>query len=307
MNLSGRLGTGKPPEWLPFNWRGLRFPNRLGIAGGVDKDAIGLKGWWRAGAGFVEVGTVTPRPQTGNTGTLVGRDTRQRALWNRLGFPSQGVDRVVDRLMQIKRPYPTPLFVNIGKNAMTRLEEAHHDYTALVMKLTPWVDGFVINISSPNTMGLRKLLEPENLKQFLQPVRQKVVETGKPWLLKISPDMGEGELIKTLEISSEAGVDGWILTNTTMQLRKNLRFPVEGGVSGAPLGELSKRHLYTAVSFLGKEKKDRLLISVGGIMDERDVQERLALGADLVQVYSTLIFEGPGFFRKVARWQRENL
>jgi dihydroorotate dehydrogenase len=173
------------------------------------------------------------------------------------------------------------------------------------MKLTPWVDGFVVNISSPNTKDLRKLLEPDQLRAFLEPVQSKLRESGKPWFLKLSPDVTDTELKQILTISMEAGVDGWILANTTVQMRETLRFPTEGGVSGRPLGVLSKRLLYTAVSFLGPAKKDRLIISVGGIMDEDDVQERLALGADLVQVYSALIFQGPWFFRKVARWQQE--
>jgi dihydroorotate dehydrogenase len=295
-----------PPEWRPFDWRGLHFPNRLGIAGGVDKDAQNIKAWWALGAGFLEVGTVTPLPQPGNSPPVVDRDVPHEALWNRLGFPSQGVERVRRRLHALKRPFAAPVFINIGKNASTPLEQAAGDYARLLNDLRGLADGFVINISSPNTKGLRELLKPERLRDFLEPIMGTLPSKREPVLLKISPDLQDDELERVLEISHLLGIDGWILTNTSQGLREGLGFPQEGGVSGRPLGPRSKEFLKTALQILGSKRDGKLIVSVGGVMSPEDVSERLALGADLVQVYAALIFEGPYFFRKVAEWQARN-
>ncbi len=237
----------RPPEWGAFEWRGLRFPNRLGLAGGVDKDAQNVAAWWSLGAGFLEVGTITPKPQPGNPGPVVDRDLAAEALWNKLGFPSQGLASVKDRLLKLRRPFATPVFANIGKNATTSLEDAHHDYIFLLKELDPIVDGFVINISSPNTKGLRELLKPERLRGFLAPILQ--ARGVKPILLKLSPDLEPEQLAAVLDISFELQIDGWVLTNTSQGLRDGLKFPAEGGVSGRPsivvhLNYLSERCLY---------------------------------------------------------------
>lgn len=294
----------RPPEWNSFEWRGLRFPNRLGLAGGADKDAQNVRAWWALGAGFLEVGTITPKPQPGNPPPVVDRDLGRAALWNRLGFPSQGVQKVKERLAQLPMPHRTPVFANIGKNATTSLEDAHHDYILLLKELDAIVDGFVINISSPNTKGLRELLKPERLRGFLEPI---LAERGsKPILLKLSPDLEPHELSAVLDISFELNIDGWVLTNTSQGLREGLSFPAEGGVSGRPLNSRSMELLKRTMSLLGGRKEGKLVISVGGVMNAEDVKDRLEAGADLVQVYSALIFEGPYFFRKVAKWQRRN-
>ncbi len=296
--------TQKPPEWRPLDWRGLHFPNPLGVAGGVDKDARNVKAWWSLGAGFIEVGTITLQPQPGNTPPVLGRDVSQLAVWNRLGFPSQGVERVNRRLKKLPRPFRSPVFANIGKNASTPLEQAHQDYLLLMQSLSGLVDGFVINISSPNTKGLRELLRPERLTEFLGPILQSPPNDGEPVLLKLSPDMDDTELERVLEISYSLGIDGWILTNTSQSIRENLNFPKEGGVSGRPLNSRSREVLKNSLQVLGERRRDKLVISVGGILSADDVFERLELGADLVQVYSALIFEGPNFFRQVAKCQR---
>lgn len=255
----------------------------------------------------MEVGTVTPQPQPGNAPPVVDRDIAHEALWNRLGFPSQGVERVRSRLQKLNRPFAAPLFVNIGKNATTPLEQAQLDYASLLSRLRGTVDGFVINISSPNTKGLRELLKPERLRDFLTPIMTAQPGDRAPILLKISPDLEDDELERVLSISHELGMDGWILTNTSQGLREGLKFPVEGGVSGRPLGPRSKKLLTRALEVLGENRRDKLIVSVGGVMSAEDVEERLQLGADLVQVYAALIFEGPYFLRKVAKWQAENL
>ncbi|MGZ6479774.1 MAG: quinone-dependent dihydroorotate dehydrogenase [Bdellovibrionales bacterium] len=292
-----------PPQWSPLDWRGIHFPNRLGIAGGVDKNAENIKAWWSLGAGFVEAGTITPLPQKGNTPPVLDRDVDNYALWNRLGFPSEGVRKVRKRLEDIKRPFGAPVFANIGKNATTPLDQAHSDYIHLLVELKGLVDAFVINISSPNTKGLRELLKPERLRDFLGPIMDSLPADHEPVLLKLSPDLEDDELERVLSISVDLGIDGWILTNTSQGLREGLNFPKEGGVSGKPLANLSKEFLQKSLRLLGAKRKDKLVVSVGGVMSPEDVQERLDLGADLVQVYSALIFEGPWFFRKVANKQ----
>lgn len=292
----------KPPEWKPLEWRGLHFPNRLGIAGGVDKDAIGTPGWWALGSGFCEVGTVTPAPQKANPGPRVMRDVNQKALWNRLGFPSQGANKVRARIKQWKKPYPAPLFINIGKNRATSLEEAHLDYQMLIEAFTGFADVFVINVSSPNTEGLRQLLDEKNLKNLLSALEPTLKKSKTPYLLKLSPDLSDGDLEKAIRVSSEANAAGWIITNTTLSRPKNIQFPQTGGLSGAPLREKSTDCLKKVLKILGPKKKDRLVISAGGVLTPEDVMARLDIGADLVQTYSALVYEGPYFFRQVNRW-----
>jgi dihydroorotate dehydrogenase len=305
LRVYGRLRPYQTLTWSPFTWRDLEFNNRLGIAGGVDKDATDVQSWWTLGPGFIEIGTVTPLPQPGNSGRRVGRVTKEEAVWNRLGFPSRGAEFVAQRLKGLYQPRFTPLFANVGKNKDTSLENAHTDYITCLRKLRGLVDGFVINLSSPNTEGLRDLLKPEYLKSFLGPIlddnRQYTRgEWPTPILLKVSPDLSEDELAEVLDTSLSLGIDGWILTNTTQGARESLPFPSDGGVSGKPLAATSKRLLAQTVAHLGERRQDRLIISVGGVMSPEDVFERLEMGADLVQVYSALLFRGPLFFRQVA-------
>ncbi len=294
----------KPPEWQSFDWKGLHFPNRLGIAGGVDKDAIGTLGWWALGSGFCEIGTVTPTAQKANPKPRVDRDSEKLALWNRLGFPSQGSLKVKKRIQNIKRPYPAPLFINIGKNRDTPLEEAHLDYEMLIESFTGLADVFVINISSPNTQGLRQLLDEKNLANLLNHLAPVILKSDTPYLLKISPDLADSDLETVLRVSMEHGVSGWILTNTTLSRPRGINFPETGGLSGAPLRELSESCLKKTVKFLGPQKKNHLIISVGGVLTPEDVMARLDMGADLVQTYSALVYQGPYFFRQVNRWMQ---
>jgi dihydroorotate dehydrogenase len=305
VNGLSMMTFGRKPEWDSFTWRNLKFPNRLGLAGGVDKDARNVEAWWNMGAGFLEIGTVTPKPQAGNPGLVVDRDEKHEAIWNKLGFPSQGVERVKNRLKALPRPFTAPVFANIGKNRDTSLEDAHRDYSFLLLELDGLVDGFVINVSSPNTQGLRELLKPERLREFLKPILASRPSKA-PILLKLSPDLEDDDLKNALDTSHELGIDGWVLTNTSQGLREGLNFPSEGGVSGRPLTRKSEELLKRAVAVLGPKREGRLIVSVGGVMTADDVASRLRLGADLVQVYSALIFSGPYFFRKVAKWRQAN-
>lgn len=280
-------------EWRPLEWRGLRFSNRLGLAAGLDKNADQISEWWKLGVGFLEVGTVVPAPQSPNPGRIMDRQASALAVWNKMGFPSPGLEVFSQNLRRLKRPFPAPVFVNVGKNRTTSNARALLDYQACVLETRELCDGFVVNISSPNTAGLRELAK----KEYLEPLLLELKRTceNKPLLLKLSPDMED--LAKTLETAAPL-TDGFVLTNTTTTRAPGLKFPTEGGVSGLPLKALSESALKIAVQTLGTGH-GKLLISVGGVMSPEDVERRLELGADLVEAYSALIFEGPRFFHDV--------
>ncbi len=291
----------KNPQWRERKWRGLSFRNPLGIAGGVDKTGESLLSWQNLGAGFLEVGTVTPLPQKANPGKILDRDVPNQALWNKMGFPNSGSVALEKKIKSLKPKLHVPLFVNIGKNRATSNEVAAQDYVECLQRLWTCADAFVVNISSPNTKDLRALLQPENLRRFLEPIIQARNELGKtkPLLLKLSPDMETASLESALQTSLDLDIDGWILTNTTISRPPNIQFPFEGGLSGVPLKELSRNCLKNALTFLKIKKGDRLLISTGGVDSALEVKLRLDEGADLVQIYSALIFEGPLLFRSI--------
>lgn len=285
-------------RWKPFQWKGLYFPNRLGIAGGVDKNGEHLLTWQKLGAGFVEVGTVTPYSQNANPGKVIDRDWEGKNLWNKMGFPNHGADEVYYNIKNSLQDLSIPVFVNIGKNRHRAIEEAEIDYAYLAERFSKIAGALVINISSPNTQGLRSLQSPEFIKSLL--IKVKSFSLNTPVLVKLSPDMSEADFYSCLDSALINGADGFILTNTTLSRPGNCRFPKEGGVSGLALAELSKKHLKMAVSHLGHQKSQYLICSVGGILSPKDVQERLDLGADLTQSYAGIVFHGPTFFRDVA-------
>ncbi len=287
-----------------MTWRHLEFHNRLGVAGGVDKNGINIVDWWTWGPGFIEIGTVTPKPQLPNEGQIIGRNFNKKIVWNKMGFPNDGADIIYKRLNQIRTPHFTPIFLNIGKNRNTSLEEAHKDYVTLIERFRNTVDAFVINISSPNTEGLRELFNTTYFENFLGHIKN-AIDSGKydlnppPCLLKLSPDMSIEDLRFCLETSVKMGLDGWVMTNTTTQRDGKSEFPNKGGLSGQVLSKISRQRLRDSMDLLGSNRKDKLIVSVGGVMEPEDVFERIEIGADLVQVYSTIIFEGPWFFEKV--------
>lgn len=301
LKLYSLFNSEPTPVWQPFTWRHLEFKNPLGLAGGVDKNAESLNEWWQLGAGFVEVGTVTPRPQKPNPGKIMDRDLERLALWNKMGFPSEGMDEVFFNLRAYDSPRPTPVFVNVGKNRDTDNAAASDDYVAVIAKMRPLADAFVVNISSPNTSGLRDLQRKGALSEFLLPILTEARKPlAKPVLLKLSPDLTEEQLEDALAVAMDLGVDGFVLTNTTLARPAGIAFPPEGGLSGAPLKKASCEMLRTTLQILGKRRGDKLIVSAGGAMTPEDVFERLQMGADLVEIYSALIFEGPGFFHQVA-------
>ncbi len=290
----------KPVRWKSLRWKNLDFINPLGIAGGVDKEGSSLLHWQQLGAGFLEVGTITPKPQGPNSGLIIDRDPKSFSLWNKMGFPNAGAESTKDHLLKIASKLKVPLLINIGKNRNTDNKDALRDYKAALQILAPCSNTFVINISSPNTSGLRDLQQNNQLKGLLAGLRQEASQ--KNLLLKLSPDLSSDQLKDCLDIGLQEKMDGFILTNTTLQRPLALPYPQsEGGVSGEPLKLLSRQSLMTAMSHLGENKKDLLIISAGGILDSEEVMWRLNQGADLIQVYSALIYSGPFFFRNVVK------
>lgn len=294
------------PAWKTLQWRGLVFKNPVGLAGGVDKNAENIFDWWKMGCGFVEVGTVTPAPQEANPLPIIARNFEKKALWNKMGFPSHGAQEVYYNLKRYGPPFRTPIFINLGKNRTTSNADAVKDYIQGIEQFESLAQVFVLNISSPNTVNLRELQKPEALKRLVGPVKEHLQSrNGQPLLVKLSPDRNEEELRASVLTCVELGVDGFILTNTTTSRKMTPDFPAEGGVSGQPLKELSRHALGVVLNSLGQHRRGKLIVSVGGILTPQDAFERLNDGADLVQIYSALIFSGPQFFRETYKeWLR---
>lgn len=283
-----------------INKLGLEFSNPFGTAGGLDKEAKDLFTWTKWGAGFLEVGTFTPEPQGPNPGKIIGRDVKNKALWNCMGFPNAGFKAVLPRIKNYKKKMlnPTPLFINIGKNRTTPLEKAQDDYVKGIHFFNEVADCFVINISSPNTKDLRLLHQKENFKAFINPIIEAAESYEKkvPLLVKLSPDLDDEDFAQFLNDCSSLNIEGFILTNTTVKRPEGINFPERGGLSGAPLCAESLNKLKLARKTLGKDSK-QILISVGGICSPEEALNRLNSGADLVQFYSGLLFHGPSLFK----------
>jgi dihydroorotate dehydrogenase len=283
---------------------GLDFPNPIGLAAGFDKNALGYDALASLGFGFVEVGTVTGEGQPGNPHPRMFRLPADRALLNRLGFNNEGADAVAARLTGSRR---TPVGVNIGKTRAVPDERATDDYVKGAEKLGPLADYLVVNVSSPNTPGLRDLQAVERLRPLLLAVREALdrASPGKriPLLVKIAPDLADADVDAVADLALELRLDGIIATNTTISregLRTDARRVAElgaGGVSGAPLKARSLAVLERLRSRVG----DRLvLISAGGIATVDDAWERIRAGATLLQLYTALIYEGPSLPRRLA-------
>lgn len=283
-------------QWKEFTWKGLHFSNRLGIAGGVDKTGEQILLWQNFGAGFIEIGTITPKPQDPNPGKILARDWDNQCLWNKMGFPSDGCREAAIEMKNAATEKKVPVFLNVGKNRSTANENAVEDYLEVIQRCQEFADAITVNVSSPNTQNLRQLQDEKALYKLISKITK---ATDKPVLVKLSPDMTRKDLENSLQAAIEAGASGFVLTNTTLSRPPTSPFPKEGGLSGAGLKSLSEKNLVDAIQILGPKRKDLLIISVGGVMTPEDVQKRLSLGADLVQVYSALVFEGPRFFGKV--------
>ncbi|MCH2110411.1 MAG: quinone-dependent dihydroorotate dehydrogenase [Polyangiaceae bacterium] len=286
---------------------GLTFPSRVGLAAGFDKDGKVYSALGALGFGFVEVGTITGEPQPGNPTPRLFRLKKDRALINRMGFNNEGAEAAARRLAK-SRQDNIVLGINIGKTKLVAAEDAIADYEKSAGLLAPFADYLVVNVSSPNTPGLRDLQAVESLRPLLTAVRQKiesiVTDRKVPLLVKIAPDLSDEDIVAVAQLSLELNLDGIIATNTTISrdgLQTNPR-AVEslgaGGLSGAPL----KERALEVLKMLQEELAGRLcLISAGGIENAEDARERIAAGADLVQIYSALVYEGPGLPSKIAR------
>ncbi len=291
---------------LQFTWRGLTFHNPIGLAAGVDKNGRLPRILRALGLGFIEVGTVTPRPQPGNPKPRVGRLLSHRALVNRLGFPSQGAQRVAGNLKRL-RLENTPLGVNISKNAATPLNEATDDYLSCLRSLYSYGDYFVVNVSSPNTEGLTSLQAADALTALARAVvaeAQALAETRdrppKPVLAKISPDLSKGELDAVVQASLAGGLDGLIAVNTSIDadLRGSVGASIPGGISGEPLRE---RAIEAVSRIRGQVPGDYFVIGVGGVSDAHHAWELIRAGANAVQMYTGLVYRGPGVVGNINR------
>jgi dihydroorotate dehydrogenase len=283
---------------------GLRFPNPLGLAAGFDKDGRAVAALESLGFGFVEVGTVTPRPQPGNEGPRLARLPAERALVNRLGFPSAGAEAVAARLA--RTPRSVPLGVNVGRNKATEVARSADDYVVALRTLYAVGDYFVVNISSPNTPGLRDLHRGDLLDELLSALRREIgalaARSGaaaKPFLLKVSPDLSEASLDEVAALVVRHGAAGVVVANTTVDSPLVAQANVGGGgLSGAPIRALVTR--------LVREFHRRLrgraeVVGVGGVFTAADAYALLRAGAGLVGVYTGFVYEGPGMAGRICR------
>jgi dihydroorotate dehydrogenase len=292
----------------PVRAFGLTFKNPIGLAAGYDKDAVAIKGLSALGFGHVEVGTVTPQPQPGNARPRVFRLLEDEAVINRMGFPGKGSPFVTKHLERLKTSrfnrFNTIIGVNLGKNKDTPNEEAVLDYLELLQCFAPYADYLAINISSPNTVGLRQLQGRTFLEDLLKQlhIQRKMEEASLqkriPLLVKLAPDLSEQELDDAIGVILDMGIDGIIATNTTVS-REGLNSGhrgESGGLSGSPLRLRSEAVLCQIV----KRVDGRIpIVSVGGIMNRDDAKRRLDLGATLIQIYTGLIYQGPGLVKKI--------
>ena len=303
--FSGLLNSiSKDPVFeKPVELFGLRFRNPVGLGAGFDKDARYVDQLAKLGFGFIEIGTVTPRSQPGNPKPRLFRIPGDQALINRMGFNNEGVESCAKRLE--KRKSNVILGGNIGKNKSTPNESALDDYLECFKALEPFVDYFTVNVSSPNTPGLRELQERPFLSQlFRELAKLQKPPKEKPILLKIAPDLDEGQLEDIVSLCIELGVSGIIATNTT--INRNLESISEkrieelgaGGLSGKPLMEMST-HVVRRINELSKGALP--VIASGGIFTSDDVKKKLDAGAKLVQVYTGFIYEGPYFVKKLLK------
>jgi dihydroorotate dehydrogenase len=285
---------------------GLKFPNPVGLAAGLDKNALLTDELATMGFGFVEIGTVTPRPQPGNPTPRLFRLPQDEALVNRMGFNNDGATTVAERLGR-RRNRQLIIGGNIGKNKDTPNEQAGADYVAAFDALVEEVDYFVVNVSSPNTPGLRELQDKEPLIKLLQQVQTRNLAraTPRPLLLKIAPDLTDAQLDDILDIARETQLSGLVATNTTIARPETLRTSAAtvasygaGGLSGRPLRERATE----VIRYLHQRSQGGLpIIGAGGIHSAQDALEKLAAGATLVQLYTGFIYEGPGLVKQINR------
>lgn len=292
------------PAYNPIEVMGLRFPNPVGLAAGLDKNGDYFNALGALGFGFVEIGTVTPRPQPGNPQPRLFRIPEREAIINRMGFNNKGVDHLVAQVR--KRRYQGILGINIGKNATTPVENAADDYLIGMRKVYEHADYITVNVSSPNTPGLRDLQFGDSLNRLLETLKkeqlllQEAHQRYVPVAVKIAPDMDDIAIAQVATALTEQGMDGVIATNTTIGREGVEGCPngeEAGGLSGLPVRDKSTRVIAGLHSHLGGKLP---IIGVGGIFDGPSAVEKLNAGASLVQIYSGFIYQGPAVVREVA-------
>jgi dihydroorotate dehydrogenase len=276
----------------------LKFPNPIGLAAGMDKNGVALPAWAALGFGFIEIGTVTAKAQLGNPKPRIFRLPEQQALINRLGFNNDGADAIAHRLAALRESgrWPAvPVGINIGKSRVTPLEQATDDYVYSFRMLRDFADYITLNISSPNTPGLRELQEPERLSELLHAIRDEAGTAPRPLVVKISPDLSGAELKAILAVCEENGVSGIIATNTTLDHSTiPPELDQEGGLSGAPLRAKST----ALVREIAAQCKIPVIAS-GGIFDTESAREKFQAGAQLIQLYTGLVYRGPQLLREI--------
>ncbi|MBW7477711.1 quinone-dependent dihydroorotate dehydrogenase [Paenibacillus oenotherae] len=307
----GMYGVAECKE-LAVDLFGLHFPNPIGLAAGLDKNAKAVDMFANIGLGFAEVGTVTPKGQAGNELPRLFRLPPDEALINRMGFNNEGADAMVERLAAGKKR-SIPVAVNIGKNKVTPNELAHEDYRACLQKLYKYGDFFVVNISSPNTPDLRALQHGDELRLLLRTVMEEMnAQSGihggarKPVLVKIAPDMTDEQLGYTVDTIAQSGVSGIIATNTTLS-REGLTHSSAGemgGLSGKPLKERTTEVIRAVYRQTGGKLP---IIGSGGIFSADDAYDKIRAGASLVEIYTALIYKGPELLREMAQGLKERL
>ncbi|MBR9912655.1 MAG: quinone-dependent dihydroorotate dehydrogenase [Gammaproteobacteria bacterium] len=308
LGAGGRLGLVRPlcseiaPN--PKEVMGITFPNPVGLAAGLDKNGDYFNALGQLGFGFVEIGTITPRPQTGNPKPRMFRLPEHQAIINRMGFNNKGVQHLVERVQ--RRRYDGILGINIGKNFDTPVAAAAADYQQCMAAVYPYADYITVNISSPNTPGLRDLQFGDSLKHLLDSIKQTQQELHQqhghyvPVAVKIAPDMDAIAIAQVAEVLLDSGLDGVIATNTTISREAVADSPLAaeaGGLSGAPVRDASTE----VIRQLAAELQGKLpIIGVGGILTGQDAAEKIAAGASLVQLYSGFIYRGPGLIADCA-------
>jgi dihydroorotate dehydrogenase len=307
--IKNRIEKNFSPKQIQVHLLGMNFKNPVGLGAGFDKNALYLRELETLGFGFIEIGTVTPKPQEGNDKPRLFRLKKDNALINRMGFNNDGAEIIVERLKSWrKNNVGSKLIIggNIGKNKITANEDAWKDYEICFDALHPYVDFFVVNVRSPNTPGLRELQEKDALKKILThlQIRNKALPIQKPILLKIAPDLTLTQIDDVIDLAKEITLDGLVATNTTIDrtgltTTEDELFKIgSGGLSGKPL---QKRSTEIVKYIVGKTDGKIPVIGSGGIFNASDANEKIAAGASLVEVWTGFIYEGPGIVKNICK------
>lgn len=293
-NLLPSAGRNDRSELSISRW-GIEFSNPIGLAAGIDKNAHAAIGWQKLGFGFAELGTITPEPQAGNQKPRIWRLKESAAMVNKLGFPSEGCNSVLRRLRRLRQhPLEMKLGLNIGPGKNSADDGIISDYTGLLIKLGPFADFVVINLSSPNTPGLRKWQAPDRIVPLMKQLRSVGVIAAKqlPILIKLAPDLSVSALQEICAAATEQKIDGIVAANTTLQRQSiGVKCTFPGGVSGQPLRELARNTIRRVYEFTGGQIP---IIGVGGIASAQDAYDHIRAGASLVEFCTGLIYQGPG-------------